>query len=154
LTLCPEQSAEDIGDGAIHFAQDLGAHYETLVDSLRLANHGLAEVRVDREARRIIVYEGGDVTGADWSLVDHQRRTNPLRAHVPLTEDGDRLTTAWTAGDYRRTAAWLRALAEDAQHEPVESAPPGVEPIPLFSRPVVMALPDPPEPAMRAGSRT
>jgi hypothetical protein len=95
------------------------------------------------------VYEGGEVTGADWALVDHQHRTNPLRAHVPLTADTDHLTSRWTAGDYRRTAAWLRAVATDAQRETVMYAPPGAGAVPLFPRPVVMAVPDPPEPAMR-----
>ena len=37
LTLCPEQAVEDLGDEMIHFAQDLGANYEALVDSLKLA---------------------------------------------------------------------------------------------------------------------
>jgi hypothetical protein len=36
LTLCPEQSAEVFDEMMIHSAQEIGAHYETLVDSLRL----------------------------------------------------------------------------------------------------------------------
>ena len=149
LTRCPEQAAEHLDAGMIDSAQDLGAHYEAWVDSLKLAEHDLAQIEVDQEARRITVYEGGEVTGADWALVDHQQRTNPLRAHVSLTEDGDQLTAAWTAGDYRRTTAWLRAIAIDAQRETVVFAPPGVAPIDLFPRPVVLVIPNPPEPAMR-----
>jgi len=71
------------------------------------------------------VYEGDDMTGEDWALVEYQQRTNPFRAHVPLTEDADQLTAAWTAGDYRRTAAWLRDLAAEAQRkQTVMFAPP------------------------------
>jgi hypothetical protein len=150
LTPCPEQSAETVDEMMIHSAQEIGAHYETLVDSLRLAKHGLIDIEVDREARRITVYEGGDLTGADWALVDHQQSTNPFRAHVPLTEDADQLTTAWTAGDYRRTAAWLRDLTADTHRETVLFAPPGIDPVPLFPRPTVVSIPDPPEPGMKA----
>lgn len=151
LTLCPGQSTEDFDEMMIHSAQEVGAHYETLVDSLKLANHDLADIEVNRVARLLTVYEGGDMTGEDWALVEHQRRTNPFRAHVPLTEDADQLSAAWTAGDYRRTAAWLRDLAVEAQREQtVMFAPPGVDPVPLFPRPTVVSIPDPPDPEMKA----
>ena len=83
--------------------------------------------------------------------MEHQQRTNPFRAHVPLTEDADQLTVAWTAGDYRRTAAWLRDLAAKAQREQtVMFAPPGVDPVPLFPRPTVVRIPEPPDLKMEA----
>jgi hypothetical protein len=151
MTLCPEQSIEVFDDTMIHSAQEIGGYYETLVDALKLANYGLAHIEVNRNARLVTVYEGGDLTGADWALVEHQQRTNPFRAHVPLTEDADQLTTGWTAGDYRRTAAWLRDLAVEAQRdETVMFAPPGAEPAPLFPRPRVVSIPDPQDPAMKA----
>ena len=125
LALCPEQSTETFDEMMVHSAQEVGAHYETLVDSLKLATHGLADIEVDRVARLVTVYEGDDMTGEDWALVEYQQRTNPFRAHVPLTEDADQLTAAWTAGDYRRTAAWLRDLAAEAQRkQTVMFAPP------------------------------
>jgi hypothetical protein len=151
LTLCPEQSAEVFDEMMVHSAQEVGAHYETLVDSLKLAMHDLGHIELDRNARVITVYEGGDITGADWALVEHQQRTNPFRAHVPLTDDADQLTTAWTAGDYRRTAAWLRDLAVEAQRDQtVVFAPPGSNPVPLFPRPMVVSIPDPPNLEMKA----
>jgi hypothetical protein len=151
LTVCPEQSTETFDEMMIHSAQEVGANYETLVDSLKLAEHGLAHIEVDRAARLVTVYEGGDITGEDWALVEHQQRTNPLRAHVSLTEDADQLTVAWTAGDYRRTVTWLRDLAAEAQREQtVMFAPPGVDPVPLFPRPTVVRIPDPPDPKMKA----
>jgi hypothetical protein len=106
LTLCPERSEETFSDEMIHEAQALGSKYEVLVDSLKLANNNLLEIVVDERAQQVTVYEGGDVTGLDWSLVEHQRRTNLFRSHVPLTNDADQLTTAWTAGAYRRTVIY------------------------------------------------
>jgi ketosteroid isomerase-like protein len=82
--------------------------------------------------------------------LDIELSTNPFRAHARLTEDADQLTTAWTAGDYRRTAVWLGDLAADAHRETVEFAPPGSEPVPLFHRPTVVRIPDPPDPEMKA----
>jgi hypothetical protein len=149
MTLCPEQSIEVFDDMMVHSAREIGAHYETLVDSLKLAEHGLVQIEVDRSARRITVYEGGDMTGADWALVEHQQRTNPFRAHVTLTEEADQLTTAWTAGDFRRTTGWLRDLAAASQ-QTVVLAPPGIDPVPLFPQPTVVSIPDPPDPEMKA----
>ena len=151
LTLCPEQSTETFDETLVHSTHEIGAHYETLVDSLKAAKHGLVHIEVDRVARLVTVYEGGDITGEDWALVEHQRRTNPFRAHVPLTEDADQLTAAWTAGDYRHTTAWLRDLAVEAQREQtVMFAPPGLDPVPLFPRPTVVSIPDPPATEMKA----
>jgi hypothetical protein len=50
LALCPEESTEVLvlDDGMITSAREIGAHYEALVDSLKLADRGLAEIDVDR----------------------------------------------------------------------------------------------------------
>jgi hypothetical protein len=148
LTFCPEESGESIDTEAIHSTQELGAHYEALVDALRLAQHGLVDVEVNRASKTLVVFEGGDVTGADWSLVEYQQKVNPLKTHVPLTDDRDQLTTSWTAGAYRRTAAWLQALAAEAQHETLVLALPGAPPIDLARRPVIVTIPSPPDSAM------
>lgn len=94
LTFCPEQSTEIFDEMMVHSAQELGAHYETLVDSLKLTKHGLAHIEVDRAARLMTVYEGGDMTGEDWALVEQQQRTSPFRAHVPA---GGPAGGAWRA---------------------------------------------------------
>ena len=62
------------------FFQVLGTSYQTLVDSLKLGNYDLVEIAVDEGSRLVTIYEGGDITGADWSLVVHQRRTPNIRA--------------------------------------------------------------------------
>ena len=42
LTFCSEQSTETFDEMMVHSVQEVGAHYETLVDALKLAEHGLA----------------------------------------------------------------------------------------------------------------
>jgi hypothetical protein len=119
LLWCPERSAETFNHEKIHEAQLLGTSYQTLVDSLKLGNYDLVEIAVDEGSRLVTIYEGGDITSADWSLVVHQRRANIFHWHTSLTEDADQLTKAWTAGEYRRTAAWSSKLASDAQSDTV-----------------------------------
>src|SRR5271166_2598853 len=143
LTLCPEQSEETFSHEMIHEAQDLGSKYETLVDALRLAKHDLLEIVVDESARLVTVYEGGEITGADWSLVEQQRHTNLFHSHVSLTDDADQLTTAWTARVYRRTVTWLGTLASDAQTGPVIFSLPSGVLVPLPYRPVIVSVPEP-----------
>jgi hypothetical protein len=98
----------------------------------------------------VTVYEGGDITGADWSLVERQRRSNLFRSHIPLTEDRDQLTRAWTAATYRRTVSWLSVLTANALTETVMFTQPSGGQIPLFPRPVVVSVPEPPKPQLRA----
>jgi len=150
LTLCPEQSKETFSHEMIHEVQELGSKYETLVDALRLAKHDFFEIVVDEKAQRVTVYEGGDVTGADWGLVEQQRHTNLFHSHVPLTDDADQLTTAWTAGAYRRTVAWLGNLTSDAQTDPVIFSLPSGVLVPLPHRPVIVGVPEPQDLQLRA----
>jgi hypothetical protein len=149
MTLCPEESTEQFTDEMILGAQTLGEHYEVLVDALWMAKTGRIEIMVDAESHTVTMYEGGEVTGSDWSIVHFQQRDNLIRAHVVLTDDSDQLTTRWSAGAYRRTAAWIAGVA-DAACDTVMYAPPGVEPIPLFKQPTIVALPEPPDAEMRA----
>jgi hypothetical protein len=142
---CPEQSAQTFTGEMIHEAQDLGSKYEALVDVLKFAKHDQIEIVVDESARQVTVYEGGDVTGADWSLVDHQRRTNLFHSHVSLTEDADQLTRAWTAGVYRRTIRWLGDVAREGQGDTVMLTLPSGDHVPLFSRPTIIRVPEPPD---------
>jgi hypothetical protein len=116
---CPERSSQTCSEEMICQAQEFGAYYEGLVDSLKLANYDLVEIVVDESSHQVTVYEGGDVTGVDWSLVAHQRHSNLYHSHFSLTEDSDQLTRAWTAGPYRRTVSWLASVTAQIQ-EPVE----------------------------------
>jgi len=71
LTLCPEQSAEACNETLVHTATEVGTNYEALVDALKFASRGLVQIEVDREARSVTVYEGGEMTGDDWAFVEH-----------------------------------------------------------------------------------
>lgn len=92
----------------------LGATYETFVDALKYAQHDLISIKVNEASRTITFYEGGPDTAFDANIVHQQRITTPLTPHVSLTEDSDRLTSRWTAGDYRRVT---KRLADHAAHE-------------------------------------
>lgn len=150
LTLCSEQSAETFFHQMIYEAQDLGAKYETLVDSLKAAKHGVVEIVVDEGTRQVTVYEGGDITGTDWGLVDRQRNANLFHSHVSLAEDGDQLTKAWTAGVYRRTVSWLGALAMSALSKATIFCMPNGVLVPLPYRSVVVRVPEPPDQQFQA----
>lgn len=145
LMWCPERSAETLTDAMVQEAQDLGAKYETLVDDLKFAKYDQIQIVVDEKAREVTVYEGGDVTGGDWCLVDHQRRANLFHSHVSLTVDTDPLTKAWTAGVYRRTVSWLGKLAREGQGDTVMFTLPSGDHVPLFPRPTVINVPEPPD---------
>lgn len=89
----------------------LGGIYETFVDALKSAQHGLVKIAVDEASKTIASYEGGPATAFDRCIIQHERMAGPMTLHVSLTEDGDQLTSRWTAGDYRRVTM---ALAADA----------------------------------------
>jgi hypothetical protein len=92
----------------------LGETYETFVDALKYAQHDLITIAVDEPSRTIVFYEGGSATTFDSSIIYHQQMTSPMIPHVSLTEDSDRLTSRWTAGDYRRV---VKSLADRAAQE-------------------------------------
>jgi hypothetical protein len=102
----------------------LGATYETFVDALKYAQRDLVIVAVDEPSRTIVFYEGGPATAFDSSIIHHQQITSPMKPHVSLTEDNDRLTSRWTAGDYRRVAKSLAYRA--AQEENTIFVDPGL----------------------------
>lgn len=99
--------AEDIGQ-----LFELGKLYEMLVDALKQALHDRVAIRVNRANRTVTVYEGGDLTGADSQLIEHQVDTLPYHAHTSFVEDGDELTTRWTAGEYRELVGRLAGMAK------------------------------------------
>ncbi|HYG64445.1 MAG TPA: hypothetical protein VEL74_17840 [Thermoanaerobaculia bacterium] len=80
----------------------LGGVYEVFVDALKYAGRGLVTIHVEESSKIITCYEGSPATAFDASIVDRERIVSPQMPHVSLTEDGDRITTRWTAGDYRK----------------------------------------------------
>ncbi len=133
----------------VHEVIDLGRRYEVLVDVLKMANHDRVAIVVNEVARTTIVYEGGDLTGADAQLVAHQHRTLPLHAQKPLIDDDDKLTAKWTAGDFRRLVGQLAAMASQMEGEKVVTIVDGQE-VPVFDRPVVLEIKDAHESAQQA----
>jgi hypothetical protein len=109
---CPENgSAESsIPDELVNLLS-LGSNYEAFVDVLKSANRDAVAIHVDEASRTLICYEAKQATAFDPSIVYHQRITAPTTQQVSLTEDGDQVTSRWTAGDYRRV---MRNLAMDA----------------------------------------
>ena len=56
---------------------ELGKQYEMIIDLLKMAKHDRVAIRVDRDCHIVSVYEGGDLTGADNQLIEHQVDTLP-----------------------------------------------------------------------------
>ncbi len=96
----------------------LGKSYDTFVDSLNFAKKGLCALSANRESKEIICYEGNDLTGFDADIVEYQQQVlGPTHFHVSLTEDSDRLTSDWSAGDYRRVVRRLAKYASDQENQ-------------------------------------
>ena len=109
---CPESGrGRRIKPRNVKEALEIGQNYDVLVDVLRHAENNLIEISVNQESRRIIAYEGKDLTGFDAEIVEHQQGFGPTRAQAFLTDDSDQLTSNWRAGDYRRV---IRQLADFA----------------------------------------
>jgi hypothetical protein len=119
-----------------------GTAYEVLVDALKMAAYDRAAIICDRPRRVLTIYEGGNQTGYDNQLVEHQHKVGLFAQHDNLTADEDQLTTRWTAGDYRRTVRRLIEQAFSASTETIVSTLHGVE-HPIGPRPVVMEVGQP-----------
>lgn len=137
------------GAEVVHELIGIGRRYELLVDVLKMANYDRVTIVMNDAGRTITVYEGGDLTGADAQLIAYQHSTLPLYAQTPLIADGDQLTAKWTAGDFRRLASQLAAMATDLENEKVVMTVGGEE-TPLFNRPVVLEIEDAHESAQQA----
>lgn len=112
IEYCPKSGKAWIPDpNELLGVTKLGEVYETFVDTLKYANHGLIAVEADMKARTVICYEGGNITPYDLEIVQEARKQDPESVHAMLTGDEDQLTSRWTAGDYRRT---VQGLAADA----------------------------------------
>jgi hypothetical protein len=122
-------------------ARCVGPAYVNFADALKMAKYDQSSIQVEESTRTITVYEGGDLTGADAQLVSYQHETLPFRTHMSFVEDGDQLTTRWTAGDFRRLTESLRLIAAEAEKETIVSTFGGGT-TPLFQRPVLLEVPD------------
>lgn len=122
-----------------------GVAYQALVDALKLAKVDEVEVIADPSTRTLTVYEGGNLSGYDHSIVGRDHKSLPFHKQCPLVEDSDQLTKRWTAGEYRAYWRWLRSIAEASETETVlAKAGPSAPPQEMFRRPVVFSVPNPP----------
>lgn len=128
---------------------DLGSKYEALVDILKMAKHDRVSISIDDEQRVITVYEGGNLTGQDAQLIAHSAEALPVYAQSPLIEDGDQITSRWSAGDFRSLMRTLSELAQDMETESIVSTFPGQEGE-LFKRPVILGIPNSADPRQQA----
>jgi hypothetical protein len=115
---CPDEgSSADVAAESLVGLLALGAKYEAFVDVLKEANRGAIDIRVDENTKTLICYEGARALASDSDIVVHQRFAGPLSRHMSLTDDGDPLTSRWTAGDYRRVTATLTTQAAAKEND-------------------------------------
>ena len=119
IKYCPEDGSNDaIGQEELTKTILLGQSYDMFVDCLNFAKKGLFALSSNRESKEIICYEGIDLTGCDADIVEYQQRVlGPTHSHVSLTEDSDRLTSNWSAGDYRRVVRRFARYASDHESQ-------------------------------------
>ena len=110
---CPGTGKDGaVSSKEIQEAIQAGKVYDVLVDALKADQTGLMELSADKRSKRIVCFEGKSLTGFDHAIVEHQHTVGPTRHHASLTADKDKITSEWSAGDYRRT---VRKLAEFAE---------------------------------------
>lgn len=141
-----EHGADEVSDESLtDLVMNVGAPYQLLVDSLKLGLNGLAEFSVDCGAKTLTIYEGGEVSGHDASIVLTDHSTVPFHKQSPLVDDADQLTRRWAAGEYRQYWRWLQSMVEPAETETiVGQAGPLAPKLEIMKRPVVVEIPKPP----------
>ena len=109
---CPESGSEEpIDSEDMVGAIQLGEIYDSWVDVLKQAKHGLVSLSVNCVDKEILCHEGHDVTGFDAEIVEHQQAMGPTQAQESLTVDSDQIASKWSAGDYRRVVQELASFA-------------------------------------------
>ena len=106
---------------------ELGNYYVMLVDLLKMGKHNKVAIQVDRTEHTVTVFEGGDLTGSDRQLIDHQLDTLPYYSHSSFVNDEDQLTARWTAGEYRTVIDRLGRMASMMETSQGISTFPGLE---------------------------
>lgn len=138
---CPENGNPAPAGEEIEKLIHTGSSYQNFVDALWVNKTGRGRVEVNIPSQSIVIFEGGDQTGRDRDLASYINGFVALNQHNSFTEDGDKLTSSWTAGDYRALGKDLldectRVCGETVQFSGADP------PIDLFKRPVVVRIPD------------
>ena len=140
-----EKGSKPTAEQLVDLVWKVGAHYQLLVDALKFAQVGGNDIRVNLEERTLIIYEGANISGYDQEIVSLDRTSLPSYKYSHLIDDGDQLTTKWSAGEYRRYWQWLKQLSAEAETETIlAQAGPLAPKQEVFKRPVVLQLPEPP----------
>jgi hypothetical protein len=130
----PNGAPGDLSPEELTALVDLGRSYEALVDCLKMGKHNRVVIQLDRSNKTITVFEGGDLTGFDLQLKEHQANTLPYYAYSSFVDDEDQLTGRWRAGQYRTLVERLGRMAEISETAQAVSTFPGLE--------AAMSLPD------------
>jgi len=129
----------------VELVTKVGGPYQALVDSLKLGAYGMAEFSVDWDSKTLTVYEGGNVSGHDATIVRYDHVTVPFHKQSPLVDDSDQLTARWTAGEYREYWRWLRSIAEKSETNTIMGQAGPLAPVQMIMKqPVVVEIPRPP----------
>lgn len=123
----------------------VGVPYQLLVDSLKMANYDVVGLSADPISKTLTVFEGGQISGHDESIIHLDHLTTPFIKHHSLTDDTDQLTTDWTAGQYRQFWQWIKPIAEAAETSTIVAQAGPLAPMrDIMKRPVVFEVPVPP----------
>jgi hypothetical protein len=146
-----DDGPEEIPDETlIDLVMKVPAPYVVLVDALKLGAHDRTEFSVDQDRKILTIYEGGNVSGHDSAIVRRDHATVPFHKQSPLVDDADKLTTRWTAGEYRQYWHWLRSVIDRAQTETIMAQAGPLAPMQeIMKRSVVVDIPSPPAPLER-----
>lgn len=94
------------------FVEQSGA-YGLWFDCLKSAEKGRHSVHYRPSDKTIVVYEGGDKTGCDATMIAHRTIVSPHSARTNFTHDTDQLTTHWTALAYRKALSVIARIAQE-----------------------------------------
>ena len=75
------------------------------------------------------IYDGGDLTGSDFSTSFLAAGNLPTYSHVDLTHDSDQLTRHWNAGQFRTVVAHMSDFAAGASDEVCREVDEQIQPL-------------------------
>jgi hypothetical protein len=100
------------------------------------------EVLVDLVMKVAGPYQALVDAGHDAAIVRYDHLTVAFHKQSPLVDDTDRLTTRWTAGEYRQYWQWLRPIAESAETNTIMGQAGPLAPVQeIMKQPVVVEIP-------------
>jgi hypothetical protein len=140
MDFCSERgTTESPPHSTIEEIVDIGRNYDVVVDFLKVGERDLVQIVVNRDRKVVEIYEGGELTGCDRQLIDHQQETSGFYTHTALTHDKDQLTSRWSAGAFRSCLQRLAKWALESTDTICQNLAGNV--VPLMPRPAVLEVP-------------